>query len=83
MGSEKKIDEVITQLSNLKEDASVPRNVKNSIDRIIATLQAKTELSIRKSRVLGELDEISDDINLESYIRVQILNIVSLLEKLD
>ncbi|MBS3125816.1 UPF0147 family protein [Candidatus Woesearchaeota archaeon] len=83
MGSEKKIDEVITQLSNLKEDASVPRNVKNSIDRIIATLQAKTELSIRKSRVLGELDEISDDVNLESYIRIQILNIVSLLEKLD
>jgi len=82
MAHDKEVGKVITLLSNLKEDTSVPRNVKNSIDHIIYTLQEKAEFSILKSKALSELDEIGDDFNLESYIRTQIMNIASILEKL-
>ncbi|MBU0461926.1 MAG: UPF0147 family protein, partial [Nanoarchaeota archaeon] len=38
------------------------------------------ELSIRINKALSELDEISDDTNLQAYTRTQIWNIASMLE---
>ncbi|MBI4452076.1 UPF0147 family protein [Candidatus Woesearchaeota archaeon] len=76
------LDVVVSSLSELQEDATVPRNVRSQIQGILATLRAETETSIKINKALNELDEISSDVNLQSYTRTQIWNIMSSLEKL-
>jgi len=78
--TEEKIKEIIYAFSDLKEDTSVPKNIKNRINNIIEILNQDSDLSIRVNKVSNELDEILEDTNIQSYTRIQILNIVSLLE---
>lgn len=78
--TEEKIKEIIDALSELSNDSAVPKNVKNKINQMINILKDDSELSIRVNKVLNELDEIADDTNMQAYTRIQILNIVSLLE---
>jgi uncharacterized protein len=75
------IESVIAALSDLHSDSSVPRNVRTKIDFMIATLKQDSELSIKVNRCLSELDEISSDVNLQSYTRTQLWNVMSILEK--
>jgi len=78
--TEEKIKEIIYAFSELKEDISVPKNIKNRISKVIEILNQDSDLSIRVNKVSNELDEILEDTNIQSYTRIQILNIVSLLE---
>ena len=78
--TEEKLKDVIDSLSELSSDLAVPKNIKNKISNMINILEDDSELSIRINKVLNELDEIADDPNMQAYTRVQILNIVSLLE---
>ncbi|MDP6648030.1 MAG: UPF0147 family protein [Candidatus Woesearchaeota archaeon] len=76
------VDTVVNNLSELQEDATVPRNVRIQIQNTIKNLKANTELPIKVNKALNELDEISNDVNLQSYARTQIWNVMSVLEKL-
>ncbi|PIN79241.1 hypothetical protein COY26_00385 [Candidatus Woesearchaeota archaeon CG_4_10_14_0_2_um_filter_33_10] len=78
--TEEKLKEIIDALSELGNDSAVPKNVKNKVNQMINILEDDSELSIRVNKVLNELDEIADDTNMQAYTRIQILNIVSLLE---
>ena len=75
------IQEVIKTLTELSEEASVPKNVKLKLQELAKTLNDKTDISMKVNKALNELDEIANDINIEPYIRTQIWSIVSLLEK--
>ncbi len=72
----------ISRLSEIHEDATVPRNVRTKIELIIGTLRDADELPIKVNKALNGLDEISSDVNLQAYTRTQIWNIMSVLEKL-
>ncbi len=74
--------QILEAVKELNDDQSVPRNVKIKFERIIKALEEKTDISIIVDRVQQELDEIADDSNLQAYTRTQIMNVVSLLEKL-
>jgi len=76
-------DEIIQALTNLKEDDGVPRNVRSKIDIIISDLKDSSDLSMKIGKSLHNLDEISEDLNLPSFIRTQIWNVSSMLEKLN
>jgi len=78
--TEEKLKEIIDALSELGNDSAVPKNVKNKVNQMINILEDDSERSIRVNKVLNELDEIADDTNMQAYTRIQILNIVSLLE---
>ncbi len=73
---------ILGALSELEQDSTVPRNIKDRIQKTMSTLQGDGELSMKIDKALQELDEIADDINLQPYTRTQIWNIVSMLEKL-
>lgn len=79
---EKKLMPVIKVLSELGEDLTVPRNIRLKIETTIKALNENTELSIRVNKALHELDDISNDSNIQSYTRTQIWSVVSMLEKL-
>lgn len=76
------LDAVVSSLSEVKEDATVPRNVRAKIEYVVNTLKEDTELPIKVNKALNELDQIANDVNLQSYTRTQIWNIMSMLEKL-
>jgi uncharacterized protein len=83
MSKEEQIGEIVQVLEELKDDSTVPRNVKSKIENSITTLKnEKEEMSIRVDKVLQDFDEISNDTNTQSYTRSQIWNIVSMLESL-
>lgn len=72
---------VLVILSELKDDSTVPKNVKLKINSILKILNEKTEKHIKTSKILNELEEIADDINLQPYVRTQIWDAISSLEK--
>jgi len=79
---DEKIKGVIAALESLKEDASVPRNVKVRIDNTISVLSEDAETSLKVNKALCEVEQIADDTNLQPYTRTQIWNVVSMLEML-
>jgi len=83
MSSKQLTDETIEKLEELEKDVNIPKNIKIKIEGIIDILKEDTELSIKINKALNELDEISNDSNLEPYTRTQIWNIVSILEKIN
>ena len=76
------IDAVVASLNEIQADATVPRNVRTKIENIVKTLNNSTEVSINVNKALNDLDEIAGDVNLQSYTRTQVWNVMSLLEKL-
>jgi uncharacterized protein (UPF0147 family) len=77
-----KVIQVIGVLNELENDSTVPRNVKVKIANAAKALSDESELSIRVHKALNELDEISDDANMQPYTRTQVWNVVSILETL-
>lgn len=82
MKAEEEIGGIVEFLEDFKEDNSVPKNVKECIKNIINTLKEDTDISIKVNKALNDLDEVADDPNLQSYTRMQIWNVVSMLEKI-
>lgn len=75
--------ELIEELNLLLEDDSVPKNVRVKLISAKSALQQKDmENCLRANKALQELDDLSDDPNIPSYVRPQIWNIVSQLETL-
>ena len=74
------LNQVIVALKELEDDTSTPKSVKLKIASTIKVLNQTGEISIKVSRALHELEDIAEDVNVQSYTRTQIFNIVSLLE---
>ena len=72
---------VLFALSELGDDNSTPKNVKLKVENVLKFLNMQNlEIPIRVSKALCELEEISQDSNVQPYTRAQLFNIVSLLE---
>lgn len=78
--SQEKIDSILEALDELLEESTVPKNVKTKILSTKAALNEKTDISLRVNKALNELEELTDDVNLDSYTRTQLWNITSMLE---
>jgi len=77
------LNNVKNVLGEIKLDNSVPRNIRNRIDEIIIQLNKEDcDISIKVSRLLNDLEEISDDPNLPSYIRTEILMTIGILSEI-
>jgi uncharacterized protein (UPF0147 family) len=77
---DQRIQSILEVLGELEQDNTVPRNIKAKIGEVIKILKQDEELSIRINKALSELDEVSDDSNMQPYTRTQIWNVVSALE---
>lgn len=83
MGEKRKENEdVIKVLSSLEEDGTVPKNVRERVKEVVDILKDEKEMSLKVNKALHILEDVSSDMNMDSYTRTQLLNAVSLLEKL-
>jgi len=73
------IKEVNDILEEIKE--IVPKNLKDKVEEIINLLNENAPFSLKVSKVSSMLDEISEDVNINPYVRTRIWNVISLLEK--
>ncbi|HLC96879.1 MAG TPA: UPF0147 family protein [Candidatus Nanoarchaeia archaeon] len=76
------VNSAVDSLVELKDDASVPKNIKLKIEETISALRDTNEVSIKIHKALNLLEEIAEDTNLKSYTRTQIWSIISSLENL-
>jgi uncharacterized protein (UPF0147 family) len=74
------LQQAIFALHELEQDTTTPKNVKTKVASTLKILSENGEVSLKKSRAMHELEELSEDINVQSYTRTQLFNIVSLLE---
>ncbi len=72
---------ITDSLQEIANDSAVPRNIKEKLTQIVATLKNEEEdFLMRKDKALSELDEVVEDTNIPPYTRTQIWNVVSALE---
>lgn len=77
------MDQIIELLSQILEDRTVPKNIRECAQKSKGSLlDEKEDLNTRVDQAVQLLDEISEDPNMPVYTRTQIWNIVSLLEGL-
>lgn len=77
------LKDIIDLLSQIESDFTVPKNIRVKVKNATYYLEENEEsIGIRVDKSLQELDEVSDDPNVPSYIRTQIWNVVSLLESI-
>jgi len=79
--NEEKIIRAIEMLNFVVNDVTTPRNIRNSIKEVIASLSKKnTTPGIRAAAAINVLDEISQDPNLSTISRTRIWSSLTLLE---
>ena len=80
--TDENLEQIKDCIHELQGDSSTPKNVRNKIGEVLTLLEADGDMSINVSKALNVLEELSDDINIESFTRTQLWNLVSLLEKI-
>ena len=79
----KDLSGVKDMLCEMKLDNSVPRNIRNKIEEVMTQLEKEDcEFDIKVSRLLNDLEEISEFPNLPSYIRTEILMTIGILSEI-
>jgi uncharacterized protein (UPF0147 family) len=76
------IQDSILKLNELKEDTMTPKGLKEKLNEAVEILQNDEEDTIKINKVLGILDDVSSENNIQPYVRTQIWNIVSILESI-
>lgn len=78
--SSQQILEIVEFMKEISEDNSFPKNVIQKLNGIMDILNDSSEISMKVSKAIHELEDIVDDKNLEAYSRTQLYNIISQLE---
>ncbi len=79
-GLKEKIEDINSILEDLKEDTTLPKNIKIKLDHIQNVLSEEKDPILKINTALNELDDITNDSNIQAYTRTQLWNISSLLE---
>ena len=81
MDSKNIMGDVVEILSQIEEDFTVPKNIRVKVKNATVILSGQRNTKeMNVSKVLEELDDISEDINLPTYTSLDILRAVSMLE---
>jgi uncharacterized protein (UPF0147 family) len=77
------LNAAITTLEEIASNPSTPKNIKKSISDLIVELKKQDyPVSVRAANATSTLDEITQDPNMPSYVRVTLWQAVSALERI-
>jgi len=74
------IVKAISALKELQSDATLPKNITSKIDNTIRFLESGGEVPIIVSKAISEIEDLTENNNMESFTRTQLFNVVSILE---
>ncbi len=78
-----RVQEIVELLIELQQDSTVPRNAKSRLEVMQRELESEGDLSLKVNKILSDVEEIANDINLPMFIRTQIWSLTSMLEGLN
>ncbi len=78
------LKQAIDIFQELQQDSSVSKNIRAKVSAMQKELETcpEGELSLRVNKIMSELEEISNDMNLPMFIRTQIWSLTGILEQL-
>jgi uncharacterized protein (UPF0147 family) len=77
------LNAAIITLEEIASNPSTPKNIKKSItDLIIELKKQEYAVSVRAANAISILDDITQDPNMPSYVRVTLWQAVSALERI-
>ncbi|MCF7872258.1 UPF0147 family protein [Candidatus Woesearchaeota archaeon] len=78
------INQVNEIFEDLLDDSSVSKNIKIKINSMKKDLKNSNEqeMSLTANKIIYDLEELSNDVNLPAHIRTQLFLITSTLERL-
>lgn len=77
------LNATITMLEDIVSNPSTPKNIKKTItDLIIELKKQEYAVAVRASNAISTLDDITQDPNMPSYVRVTLWQAVSALERI-
>jgi len=75
------LKEAIETLDQITTNSSAPKTIKKSITDLVTGLKStKDSMSVRAANAISVLDDITQDPNMPSYVRVTLWQAVSKLE---
>ncbi|MFQ5969434.1 MAG: UPF0147 family protein [Nitrososphaerales archaeon] len=81
--NQERLEKAVETLNGVADSMSTPRNIRKRVKDIVVELQG-TELgiSVRAANAISTLDDLSQDPNMPSYVRVILWQAVSVLESI-
>jgi hypothetical protein len=77
------LNQAITTLEEIASNPSTPKNIKKSISDLATELKKpEYSVSVRAANAISLLDDITQDPNMPSYVRVTLWQAVSALERI-
>lgn len=77
------LNAAIITLEDITTNPSTPKNIKKNLaDLVIELKKQEYSVSVRASNAISVLDEITQDPNMPSYVRVTLWQAVSTLERI-
>ena len=80
--NEEFFNEILLTLNNIRTDSDVPKNIRNKIIMTINCIEEKKEDCLKASQILENLEDITNDPNIPSETRIEIMNIMSILGRM-
>ena len=75
------LKEALDTLSQIAASPSTPKTIKKNMTDLISELQSQEQpVSVRAANAISTLDDITQDPNMPSYVRVTLWQAVSKLE---
>ena len=74
------IKDVVAYVEDLQADETIPKNLRQKLNEFVDVLKSGEELSIKIDKILFDLEDICNDINIPSFVRTQLWSISSMLE---
>ncbi|MDE1862111.1 MAG: UPF0147 family protein [Thaumarchaeota archaeon] len=73
----------VATLEEIAANPSTPKNIKKSLSDLVVELKKpEYSVSVRAANAISALDEITQDPNMPSYVRVTLWQAVSTLERI-
>ena len=77
------LNDAIRTLEEISANPATPKNIKKNLSDLIVELKKQDyEVSVRAANAISSLDEITQDPNMPSYVRVTLWQAVSALERI-
>ena len=81
--NEQAMESALQTLNQLATSHSTPKNFKKTISDLIIELQTEEDsLSVRAANAISNLDDITQDPNVPSFVRTTLWQAVSVLESI-
>lgn len=79
----KSFESALHTLTQVAANPTTPKNIKKNLTDLISSLKNSEEsLSVRAANAISQLDDITQDPNMPSYVRVTLWQAVSTLESI-